>query len=129
MVHSGLPDTHQLAKGWPEHYVWNPFSIKTLLERAGPRMGAPTAGPCFSGAWVSGSPSWVSGTPSLVIRPPRRTGKRNTDEKLGSNSKKCKHQNASADCLALRSIVFLFGGPPSPQSQVRMTGIHGYELP
>ena len=50
----GLPDTHQLAKGWPEHYVWNPFAIKILLERAGLRMGAPSAGPCLSEAWVSG---------------------------------------------------------------------------
>ncbi len=48
----GLPDTHQLAKGWPENYVWNPFAIKTLLERAGLRMGAPSAGPCLSEAWV-----------------------------------------------------------------------------
>ena len=35
-----LPDTHQSAKGWPEHCAWNPFTIKTLLELARPRMGA-----------------------------------------------------------------------------------------
>jgi hypothetical protein len=40
-------------RGWAEHCVWNPFTIKTLLERAGLRMGAPSAGPCLSGAWVS----------------------------------------------------------------------------
>ena len=43
-------------RGWPEHCVWNPFTIKTLLELAGLRMGAPSAGPCLSGAWVSGTP-------------------------------------------------------------------------
>jgi hypothetical protein len=43
-----------------------PFAIKTFLERVGLRMGAPSAGPCLSGAWVSGSPSWVSGTPGCL---------------------------------------------------------------
>jgi hypothetical protein len=32
-------------KGWAEHCVWNPFTIKLLLEFAGPRMGAPSEGP------------------------------------------------------------------------------------
>ncbi len=39
--------------GWPERCVWNTFTIKTFLELAGLRMGAPSAGPCLSGAWVS----------------------------------------------------------------------------
>jgi hypothetical protein len=65
---AGLPDTHLLAKGWPEHYVWNPFAVKTLLERAGLRMGAPSSGPCLSGSWVFGSP--VSRPLSIAIAEP-----------------------------------------------------------
>jgi hypothetical protein len=66
-INAGLPDTHQLAKGWPEHYFWNPLPIKTLLQRGGLRMGALSAGPCLSGAWVSGSPSLARSTKACFV--------------------------------------------------------------
>jgi hypothetical protein len=47
---SGCQTPVSQRRGWPEHYVWNPFAIKTLLERAGLGMGATSAGPCLSGA-------------------------------------------------------------------------------
>jgi hypothetical protein len=52
---AGLPDTHQSAKWVAGALRLDPFTFKTLLKRAGPRMGAPSASPCLSGAWVSGT--------------------------------------------------------------------------
>ncbi len=48
---------------WPEHCVWNVFSIKTLLECAVLRTGAPSMGAFVSGAWVSGTPTRKAGRP------------------------------------------------------------------
>jgi hypothetical protein len=56
----GLPDTHQSAKRVAEHWVWNPFTAKTLQELAGLKLGALSASPY--GAWVSGTLSlWSMG--------------------------------------------------------------------
>ena len=45
----GLADTHQSPRGTPENCIGNLFTIKTLLERAGPRMGPPSMGAFLSG--------------------------------------------------------------------------------
>ena len=52
----GVPDAHPSPKGWPELCVWNFFTNKTLLERAGLRTGAPSTGAFLSGVCVSGTP-------------------------------------------------------------------------
>jgi hypothetical protein len=63
VTEAGLPEGCKTPiiqrSGWPEHCVWNAFTIKTLLEGAGPGMGTPSAGPCLSGAWVSGTPYFI----------------------------------------------------------------------
>ena len=47
------PISHR--RGWPEHCVWNLFTNKTLLERAGLRTGTPSMGAFLAGTWVSGT--------------------------------------------------------------------------
>ncbi len=42
--------------------MWNLFTIKTLLDRAGLRTGGPSMGALLCGAWVSGTlGAWSSG--------------------------------------------------------------------
>ena len=55
----GLQTPVSHRRGRPEHCIWNRFTIKTLLERAGLRTGAPSTGAFLSGTWVSG-PLWRS---------------------------------------------------------------------
>ena len=52
--------------GWPEHCVWKLCTLKTLLERAGLRTGAPSMGAFFFGAWVSGTPGEIGRMPAHV---------------------------------------------------------------
>ena len=65
------PISHR--RGWPELCVWNFFTKKTLLERAGLRTGAPSMVAFLTGVWVSGTRGclelpWSASRPGCWLR-------------------------------------------------------------